>query len=294
MAIKSMTGFARAESASGTQKCVVEVRSLNHRFLEISLRLHFKDFAIEKKIKDLISRKISRGFVELSMTLSDAEYSGKKLVMDENLLGQLIETAEKIKEIHPHLDDRLDISSIFAMKDVIKFEDENVDMGQRWTLMEKAVSGALTQLVEMRSVEGTALQKDITEKLDSIEKNRGRVIAIREKQSEDILEKMRGRLEKMLAEVELDPQRILTEAAILAERADITEEVTRLESHLSQFRNLLVADGPVGRKAEFIVQEINREVNTVGSKSTIYGINQLVVEIKSEVEKIREQAANIE
>jgi uncharacterized protein (TIGR00255 family) len=292
-AVSSMTAFARAETSNDKLKCVVEVRSLNHRFQETSLRTPFRDYGIEMKIKEMISGRLERGFVELSLSLSGPNGLRKRLVADEGLIDQFLQEMEKIKEKYS-LAGEPDLSMLLSVKDAIRFEDEETDSDERWALIESAVATALDRLIEMRLTEGGSLKKDILEKLDSLEHCTKEIMRERDEQVESILEKTRERIEKLLSNCEADPQRLLTEAAILADRSDIAEEITRLESHLEQLRGLMLDGGTVGRKAEFILQEINREANTISSKSAVYSINRLVVEMKSNIEKLREQAANIE
>lgn len=292
-AICSMTAFARAETSNDRLKCVVELRSLNHRFQETSLRVPFRDYGLEMKIKEMISAKLQRGFVELTLTLNGSNGQRKKMVADENLIDEFVQGMEKIKQKHS-LSGEPDLSMLLSVKDAIRFEDDDTDSEKRLSLIEEAVKSGLDQLVEMRLTEGRSLKKDIVEKLDVLERCTEEIIKKRDEQADMLLGKLKEKIGKVLADMEVDPQRLLTEAAILAERSDISEEITRLKSHLEQLRGLIEGGGSVGRKTEFILQEINREANTISSKSSLYGINRLVVEMKSSIEKLREQAANIE
>jgi len=292
-AIRSMTAFARAETSNEQLKCVVELRSLNHRFQETSLRIPFRDYGLEMKIKEMISEKLERGFVELALTLNGTNGQRKKMVADENLIDEFVQGMEKIKQKHS-LSGEPDLSMLLSVKDAIRFEEEETDNDERSSLIEQAVKSALDQLVEMRLTEGGSLQKDVLERLDDIERCTDGIIMKRDEQADTQLGKLKEKIGKILADMEVDPQRLLTEAAILAERSDISEEITRLKSHMEQLRGLIDGGGSIGRKVEFILQEINREANTISSKSSLYGINRLVVEMKSNIEKLREQAANIE
>ena len=292
-AISSMTGFARAENANDNLKCVIEIKSLNHRFQETSLRTPFRDYGVEKKLKEMISKKVTRGYVELSISLSSPNGSSKKLVADDAMIEQFLKGMEKIREKHS-LGGEPDLSMLLTLKDAIRFEEEEQNPEERWSLIEAAVEEALGRLLEMRLTEGGSLGRDLLEKLDVIEQCTKQIMGIRDEQAENALGKTREKIEKILGNSAVDPQRLLMEAAIIAERADISEEITRLNSHIEQLRALMKTGGSVGRKAEFIIQEINREANTISSKSTAYDINRQVVEMKSNIEKLREQAANIE
>ena len=292
-AICSMTAFARAETSNDQLKCVVELRSLNHRFQETTLRIPFRDYGLENKIKEMISAKLQRGFVEMALTLSGANGQRKKMVADETLIDEFLQGMDKIKKKHS-LSGETDLSMLLSLKDVIRFEEEETDSDQRSSLIEETVKIALQQLIEMRLTEGGSLRKDVLERVDNIERCTDEIIKKRDDQAETILGKLKEKIEKVLSDTEIEPQRLLAEAAIIAERSDISEEITRLKSHMDQLRDLIDAGGSVGRKVEFILQEINREANTISSKSSLYGINRLVVEMKSNIEKLREQAANIE
>lgn len=292
-AICSMTAFARAETSNDHLKCVVELRSLNHRFQETSLRIPFRDYALENKIKEMISAKLQRGFVEMSLTLTGSNGQKKKMVTDETLIDDFLLGMDKIKKKYS-LSGETDLSMLLSIKDAIRFEDEEASDDERPALVEEAVKIALEHLIEMRLLEGGSLRKDIVERVDNIEQCTDEIIKKRDEQAETILAKLKEKISKILADMEVDPQRLLTEAAILAERSDISEEIIRLKSHLEQLRGLIDGGGSIGRKVEFILQEINRESNTISSKSSLYGINRLVVEMKSNIEKLREQAANIE
>ena len=292
-AICSMTAFARAETSNDQLKCVVELRSLNHRFQETSLRIPFRDYGLENRIKEMISAKLQRGFVDLTLSISGTNGQRKKMVADETLINEFLQGMDKIKKKHS-LSGEPDLSMLLSVKDAIRFEDEEMDNDERTSLIEKAVKSALEQLVEMRLTEGASLRKDILDRAGSIEQCVDEIIIKRDEQADTLLAKLREKIEKVLADMEVEPQRLLTEAAILAERSDISEEITRLKSHLEQLGGLVGGGGSIGRKVEFILQEINREANTISSKSSLYGINRLVVEMKSNIEKLREQAANIE
>jgi uncharacterized protein (TIGR00255 family) len=290
--IRSMTGFARAESAIGAKKCVVELRTVNHRFLEFGIRLPAKDMELEKRIKKLFDQKVSRGYVEVAITVGDGENVKKKLALDEDLVKQFLVAAETLKKKYG-VGGAPDLVNVLSLKDIFKYEEDSSGIEERWSLIKPALDSAINNLLAMRATEGEALKKDIVSKIDIIAKSSDGIMQERKKQEADILEKYKKKIEE-LAGGESDPQRILMEAAVMAERSDISEEIVRLGCHIGQIRELLDNGGGVGRKLEFITQEMNREANTIGSKSTVYGISREVVEIKSNLEKIREQTANIE
>lgn len=291
--IRSMTGFARAEAAEGTKKCTVEIRTVNHRFLEFNIRMPAKDFELEKRIKDSFAGKVTRGYVDAAVTMGNGADVKKKLVLDEEMALQFLAAAKILKDKHG-VAGQPDLAAILSLKDIFKCEEETADVDGRWRLIGSALAKAINALVAMREAEGAALQKDLLDRLALIETSAARVMSLRKSQEGDILARLKGKIEELVQGAEADPQRILIEAAIVAERSDISEEAIRLTSHIAQMRELIQAGGPVGRKVEFMLQELNREANTMSAKSSVIDISREVVEIKSNIEKIREQAANIE
>jgi uncharacterized protein (TIGR00255 family) len=290
--IKSMTGFARAEKTNGSKKCVVEARTVNHRFLELNLRMPAKDLELERRVRKVLEGKISRGYAEITITVSDNDVVKRKLTLDEDLVKQFLSASEILKKKYSVAGEP-DMASILALRDIFKFEEDAANLEERWELVKPALETALDGLVAMRVAEGSALKKDVVARLAAIEESALRITDTRKGQEGDILEKYRKKIEEV-AGTEMDPQRALIEAAVLAERSDISEEIVRMECHMKQMRELIDLGGLAGRKMEFITQEINREANTIGSKSVLYDISREVVEIKSNLEKIREQTANIE
>ncbi len=291
--ISSMTGYARAETENAERKCVVEIRSVNHRFLDINTRIGSKDFVLEKAIKDTASQRLARGSIEISISLNDAENGKRHLVADDEMIKQYLAAAKSITDKHPVYGE-VDLLTLLSLKDIFKYEEPEDNREERITLITETLDKALDMLLEMRKAEGENLKDDILSRLKGIEDSTAKILKTRDREGKEIANKVRAKIVEMFADVDVDEQRVLTEAAIMADRSDIAEEATRLESHIKQARKLLTVGGVAGRKMEFMVQEMNREVNTIGSKSNIFGINSEVVEMKSNMEKIREQAANIE
>ncbi len=252
--VRSMTGFARAEALNGQKKCVVELRTVNHRFLEFNLRMPSKDMDMEKKIKQLFTDRLTRGYVEITVTMGDGNGSKRKLALDEEMAGQFLNIAKTLKEKYG-VTGEPDMASILSLKDIFKYEEEETDQEERWNLIKPALNKAIQGLVEMREMEGLALKNDIVEKLVAIEASAASIVAARKKQETDIVGKLKARLEELTSGIEADPQRVLMEAAVLAERSDISEEVIRLGCHIKQLVGLLEKGGAIGRKVEFMVQE---------------------------------------
>lgn len=293
--IKSMTGFGRGEFQDSGHRLIAEIKAVNHRYNEIVIRIPKNLGPLEDKIRRSVSNVLARGRIDVFITIDEYEQKRKNVRIDKELaiaynnalkdLGSLfsVPVAENIYQI-------------VKFPDVIKVEEVTEDVAALWPKLLQAVDAALANLMDMRLAEGLNIQQDLATRVGEIES----YIAVVEKRAPQVLleykEKILGRMRELLNAVgeEPDPGRLLQEAAIFADRTNITEELVRLKSHLAQFRMALNTDDAVGRKLDFIVQEINRETNTIASKANDFSIANIVVEIKSEIEKVREQIQNIE
>ena len=289
-----MTGFGRSEKQNGLFACKAEIRSVNNRFIEVNTRLPKYLAALELPLKKLIKSQCARGSFDLFLTLEKDDSSGSDLEIKPNLglATQYFEAFKKIKD-ELGLTGDMPLEALLGVKDILKTEPLTLDTSQETMILE-TVGNALSALIQMRQEEGSNLQKDLASRLQEIHQL---TQSIHERQPV-VLEEYRNRLNekiKLLTEgKDLDETRLAQETALMADRCDVSEEITRLGSHLDQFNDLFKKSGPIGRKMEFIVQEINRETNTIGSKSVDFQISQSVIEIKSILEKIREQIQNIE
>ncbi len=292
--LNSMTGYGRSEKQNGQFTCKAEVRSVNNRFIEVNTRLPKFLSALELPLKKLIKSKCARGSFDLFLTLEKEDSAGADLEIKPNLglATQYFEAFKKIKD-ELGLAGDMPIEALLGVKDIIKTEPLTLDTSQEEMILE-TVEEAISALIKMRQEEGNNLQKDLAGRLQDIHQL---VQNIKERQPV-VLEEYRNRLNdkiKTLTEgMDLDETRLAQETAIMADRCDISEEITRLGSHFEQFNSMFEKTGPIGRKMEFVTQEINRETNTIGSKSVDYQVSQSVIEIKSLLEKIREQIQNIE
>jgi uncharacterized protein (TIGR00255 family) len=292
--LNSMTGFGRAECQDGDYSYKAEIRSVNNRFIEINTRLPKAFLDMEISLKKLIKSHCARGSINITITLANSNDGSGEWDVKPNL-PLATQYVKALKEIQTSLGlvGQVHIDSVIGLRDVFKIEPIAIDPAKESLLLTMAES-ALESLQKMREVEGTHLQKDLSERIDSIEKHAEQI----EKRQPQVIQEYKNRLKekiKLLNDgIDVDESRLAQETAILADRCDITEEITRLTSHLIQFRKLVDSAEPVGRKLEFITQEINREVNTMGSKSSDTEMANVVIEIKSTLEKIREQLANIE
>lgn len=288
-----MTGYGRAQNILNGRDITVEIRSVNHRYYEYSSRVPRAFGYLDEKLKTLFKSSVSRGKVEAAVTINTIE--GKDQVIRINLgaaegyISALRGAADALG-----LEDNLKLSNLIKLPDVFNVQKAPDDEEQIWTDVSSVANEALAKFVEMRTVEGSRLKSDVLEKAANIETMVGEV----EKISPETVENYRNRLYTKLCEVlenkDIDEQRILTEAAVFADKVAVDEETVRLRSHIAQLRDMLESEDAVGRKLDFLVQEMNREVNTIGSKSQNIDIARLVVDMKSEIEKIREQIQNIE
>ncbi|SVD29050.1 uncharacterized protein METZ01_LOCUS381904, partial [marine metagenome] len=276
----SMTGFGRAECQDGDYSYKAEIRSVNNRFIEINTRLPKAFLDLELPLKKLVKSHCARGSINVTITLANANGNPGDWEIKPNL-PLASQYVEALKEIQTSLglEGKVNIDSIIGLRDIIKVEPVTIDPAKESLLVNIAES-ALASLQKMREEEGKYLQNDLSERIDTIEKHAEQI----KTRQPEIIQEYKARLKekiKLLNDgIEIDESRLAQETAILADRCDITEEITRFVSHLKQFRKLFESTEPMGRKLEFITQEINREVNTMGSKSSDTQVANLVIEIK--------------
>lgn len=286
--IRSMTGFGKGEAGG----FVMEMRSVNHKYLDLSLKLPRDLYPLEGRLKKAVSEKFSRGRIDIYITRGGQEEVLRALRLNSSLVKQYIELFSELKDTYG-LRGEVDLNLLASFKDIVSETEEAADIEEVWAVLEKALDDAMASLDSMRAQEGLALAADIKGRaaliaanLDMVEKKAPTVVT-------EYQAKLKERVGRLAAGIELDADRLLQEVAFYAERCDITEEIVRARSHIAQFGRFFEG-GPVGRKMEFLVQEINREVNTIGSKASDQEIAHRVVDMKSELEKIREQIQNIE
>jgi uncharacterized protein (TIGR00255 family) len=292
--IKSMTGFGRCENQNDEYSCKAEIRSVNNRYIDINTRFPKSLMTLDATVKKLIKSRCSRGSFDLNISVERTNGNSSDQILHPNLvLAEQYRQAFKEIKTTLGLEGEIDINLLLSMKDVVKIEAVEVDP-TREELIQTTVEDALSALIKMREEEGQHLQEDILSRLETIETH-GKFIQSRQSESiQAYKERLEERIRVLSDGIEIDPQRIAQETAVMADRCDVTEEVVRLDSHIKQFKKLLDDNQPVGRKLEFLIQEINREANTIGSKTIDSEVSQRVIEIKSDLEKIREQLQNIE
>jgi len=289
-----MTGFSRYENQSEDLTCKVEIRSVNNRFIDINTRLPKSLAPLELPLKKMVKTKCARGSFDISIAIEKNGDSEAGLEVNPNL-PLATEYLKAFKEIQDGLGlkGEIDINTILSQRDVVKSELKKVEFSCEDIVMQ-SVDRALTDLIKMREDEGKNLEKDILNQISSIETLRKSIAAKQSITIQKFQEKLNEKIKILTSGIEIDPARIAQESALLADRCDVTEEIVRLKSHLEQFNILIVSNDPQGRKLEFLTQEINREVNTTGSKTIDLEVSSAVIEMKSCLEKIREQLANIE
>lgn len=291
--IKSMTGFGRERIVNESREILVEIKSVNHRYLEFSAKTPRAYGYLDEKLKELLKTSISRGKVEVSVSIYNQEGINAEIEINKELakgyLNALRNSADELD-----LKDDLTLSKIMKLSDIFTVVKKTEDEEVIWNEVKAVAESAVEKFVEMRTVEGEKMYADISSRLDYLEDAVGKI----ENRTPSVLEGYKQRLYDKIKETigdrEVDDQRVITEVAIFADKIAVDEETVRLRSHISQFRDLINSTDPVGRKLDFLIQEMNREVNTTGSKAQDLTITQLVVDMKSEIEKIREQIQNIE
>lgn len=292
--IKSMTGYGKGESADEQYRFKVEMKSVNHRYSDISIRMPRHISYLEEKVKKIMKEKIHRGKVDVYINLEYIDDSSIEVKVDMTLAMAYKEALENIKD-ELGLSDEVRLNNILNMPEVVKTDKKELDEDLVWNVLKEAVDISVENMVNMRIAEGNELKSDLLDKLQNIEDT---VVEI-EKRSPTVVKEYKEKLEERINNIlddgiTLDEEKLSIEVAFFADKSSIDEELVRLSSHIKQFRSILDEDEPVGRKLDFLIQELNREVNTIGSKANDTEISKDVVNVKSEIEKIREQVQNIE
>lgn len=288
----SMTGFGHSEVTVRDTRVSVEIRTVNHRFLDFSMKIPKVLNSREKDIKDIIKKKISRGRISVTITV-DAGHAEPKLKLNPSLVEQYLKELNKVAKKHK-LSSQIDINTLALLPDVFTRQEEEVDMEAPWKLVQSGVTKALDSCMQMRFAEGKALERDVRKRLKRAGQLINKIETAAPKALEESKHLFRERVETLLENAVIDQDRLMTELSILADRLDFTEEITRLKSHVNQFAKCLDENGAVSKKLTYILQEIHREVTTAGSKAANTKIIEYVVLLKEESEKLREQVQNIE
>ena len=287
-----MTGYGVGRVKAEDGECLVEIKSLNNKYCDINIKNNFQSLEIEQKMEKLIKDRVSRGKINILVKIENYGLTEEKIILNEDIADSYFKNLKTLKEKYK-LKDEIGIDSILKFKDIFKIVKEE-EGAKIWPLVEKATNLALDSLLKMREREGKVLVTDIRKRVKKIQKLIDKIEKYSKSSPLDYKDKFLSKIKYLTDSLNVDEGRIELEAAIFAEKTDITEEITRLKSHLIQFDDLLNFEESVGRKMDFLTQEINREVNTIGSKTNDIKVTSLVVLVKSELEKVREQARNIE
>ena len=291
--IKSMTGYGRSQMLVDGMNITVEVKSVNHRYFEFSSRLPRSYGFLDEKLKSFFMGKLTRGKMECYVQIETVEEPDTVISVNHPLVKGYLDAYKELAETYG-LENNIKVSDISRVSDIFSIRKQAADEDKIWAAVQAVAEEALNGFVSMREREGSRLREDVLSRLEIILEN---VSFIEERSPQTVKEyneKLLGRLRELLADAHIDEQRILTEAAIFADKIAVAEETVRLRSHISQMRSFLDSDEAVGKKMDFLIQEFNREANTIGSKAQDVEIARRVVAVKAEIEKIREQIQNIE
>ena len=291
--LRSMTGFGRGEDTIGGRHIVFEIKSVNHKYFEFNSRIPRGYLFLEDKLKAYIQGKISRGKVDVFLQIETLEETDVQVLVNHSLASAYVTALQELKERY-QLPDEPSLALLSQYSDIFSVHKAPEDEDAVWEAVRQVADQAIASFLKMREAEGARLKADILEKageivalVDQVERHTPETV-------EHYRERLKAKIEELLQDNRFDEQRVLTEVAIFADKVAVDEETVRLRSHFQQLQRLVDSDGPVGRKIDFLVQEMNREANTIGSKSVNSQIAYLVVDIKALIEKIREQVQNVE
>jgi len=291
--IKSMTGFGRSEIVKGNRKISVEIKSVNHRYLEAGIKMPKKLNVFESRMRDLLKKYAARGKIDIFINYEDDSESQVNLKFNQNIADEYMAIFNNMSDKY-NLKNDMTVGGLARFPEVITMDEVQEDEEELWHFIEEAMKAALEQFVNTRILEGENLKKDLLGKLDHMEE----LVAFVEKRSPEIMKeyrsKLEGKVKELLGDTTIDESRIATEVIIYADKICVDEETVRLRSHIEHARKCLNEDGGIGRKMDFIAQEMNREANTTLSKANDIEISNAAIDLKTEIEKVREQIQNIE
>ena len=290
--IRSMTGYGRENISKNDREYQIEIKSVNHRYLDISVKMPRQLSYLEDAIKKEISSKVKRGKIDVFITFNNNSLEGRKIKINTELAHAYIEELKKLSEKEDILSD-IQVIEISKYPDVLNIKNAQEDDKLKEEVIE-VLNNAVDHFIGMRQVEGSKISEDLLKRLDYIQEKVTEISKLSTGLIEEYVVKLETRIKEILKDQEIDKQRLAQEVVIYADKCSVEEEITRLNSHILQFKNLLNSDEAVGKKLDFIVQEMNRETNTIGSKANNLDITNKVIDLKTEIENIREQIQNIE
>ncbi len=292
--MKSMTGYGKATVTRGNRELTVELKSVNHRFLDISTKIPRSFISCEDVIRNGIAKGLSRGHVDVFINYTLVGETDKSVTVDMALAKGYVEAAHKLSLAFPELHHDFNVSALMRSGDVINVEQTDEDADVLREMLAEAVDKAVESLNAMREKEGNLLRDDLLDKINNVAKLLDKVKEYAPVVARDYREKLRARVAEALGDVQLDEAKLMNEVCFFADKSCIDEEITRLASHIAHAGQILATDVPVGRKLDFLVQEFNRETNTICSKSSYLQLTDVALQMKNEIEKIREQVQNLE
>ena len=291
--IKSMTGYGRCERIIGTKKITAELKSVNHRFSDYNIKVPRQYGFLEDRVRQLISKEVARGKIDVYVNLESCGEADKTVMVNKELAGNYVEILRDLCETFSLKDD-ISVSTIASFTDIFRAEPKRDDEEEIWTAVSEVLADAVSSFISMRAREGERIERDLRERVTYMKSLANEIDKLSPMAVEAYKAKLYQKIKEVIDEREPDDTRILTEVAIFADKVAVNEETVRLASHYDEFFTILDSNEPAGRKLDFLIQEINREVNTIGSKASDLEIAKLVVTLKGEIEKLREQIQNIE
>ena len=290
--IKSMTGYGKSNLSINSREYQVEIKTVNHKYIDTNIRMPRTISYLEEDIRKLITSKLKRGKVDISITFENYSKDGNDIRINTELAKVYISNLRKLAE-EENLSSNIEVTEITKLPDVLTIKS-NLDEKQIKEEILQAVNDAINQLIDMRKNEGKRISEDILAKISQVEEKKDEIFTLSTGLIEEYVVKLEARIKEILRTEELDKSRLMQEVVIYADKCSVEEEITRLKSHIGQLRSLIDSDEPSGKKMDFLIQEMNRETNTIGSKANNLEITNRVVDIKTILEDIREQIQNIE
>ena len=291
--LKSMTGYGRYEEIAGGKKIMVEIKSVNHRFTDYNVKIPRYYGFLEDKLRSFVSQSVTRGKIDVFVTVESYDESDKDIILNEELTRDYLEALHTLRDKFGLKDD-ISVMNVARYPDIFKTERKEEDEEEIWTLVKNVAEQALTAFCAMREREGERIERDLRARIEYMKSLAKQVDELSPQTVEAYKQKLYTKIKELLEDRNIDEGRILTEVAIFADKVAVNEETVRLSSHFEEFYAILDSGEPAGRKLDFLIQEINRETNTIGSKASDVEIAKIVVTLKGEIEKLREQIQNIE
>lgn len=291
--LKSMTGYGRCETVTEGKKILVEIKSVNHRFSDYNIKVPRHLGFLEDKTRQYASQRVTRGKIDIYVAVENYDEADHDIMLNTELAKNYIEVLQELRDKFGLRDD-ISVSSVARYNDIFKTERREDDQDKMWELVKSVMSEAMDAFIAMREREGERIEKDLRERIAYMSDLACQVDERSPQTVAEYRDKLYAKIKELLEDRDIDEARILTEVAIFADKVAVNEETVRLSSHFDEFYQILDSGEPAGRKLDFLIQEINREVNTIGSKASDIEIAKIVVTLKGEIEKLREQIQNIE